>query len=285
MSRVNRGAGPFASYYKTMLSKNITLNDSRFTPTTKLAFNVVSETFTANDVTFIKDWKFFRLSQTKGEGIGQFPTPVDTVLQTQHYADETIGELGQFTNNIQFYSVLSGTTYDRALGNGGWPPSRNLVGIHASGVQLGSWSNDHGVINSDGFLYPSPTNSPVYPNFYGDGFILGASANGNTSSIYFIYDISSKDMQFLDLQGGVGAMGLWTFDVEATYKKMAEYNHNVSSIYDYTASPLASSLYKLTDPTRNPVFKLFAKKVFREPIAFNPAANHFTRFVWHIRMV
>lgn len=285
VSRVNRGASTYAPYYKTMLSPVITLNDSRFTPTTKLAFNIVCDSFVANDVTFIKDWEFFRTSQTKGQGIGQFPTPVDTVLQTQYYADETIGELGQFTNNIQFNSVLSGTTYDRALGNGGWAPSKLLVDLQISGVQVNGWTNKYGVLNSDGFLYPSPTNSPVYNNFYGDGFISGASANGNTSSVYFVYDISSHDMRILDVQGGIAAMGLWTFDVDATFKKMVEYNHNVSAIYDYTPFPLAESLYKLTDPTRNPVFKLFAKKVFREPIAFDPRDNHFTRFVWHIRML
>ena len=51
--------------------------------------------------------------------------------------------------------------------------------------------------------------------------------------------------------GGIGSIGLWTLDIDETLKKYPE-GTTMDNI----------DLYNLADTSRNPVFKLFSKKVF-----------------------
>tara|TARA_R110002110_G_scaffold212570_1_gene425523 strand:- start:275 stop:577 length:303 start_codon:yes stop_codon:yes gene_type:complete len=98
----------------------------------------------------------------------------------------------------------------------------------------------------------------------------------------YTIDVSSNDMRYLDVQGGVGAIGLHTFNINKTYQKLKDNGYSLSSIYDYNAS---TGVYTLNDTTRNPVFRLVSKKVFRTPIDIDTLANSFTRIQWELRFI
>ena len=97
-------------------------------------------------------------------------------------------------------------------------------------------------------------------------------------------DVSSGALDYFQMQGGVGAIGLHTFNVDETYRKLKTNGFNLSAIYD-TSAATADSLYNLSDVTRNPVFRLVAKKVFRTPLSYTTGANKFIRLSWEIRFI
>ena len=78
-------------------------------------------------------------------------------------------------------------------------------------------------------------------------------------------------------------MGLWAFDIDKTYAKLLDNGYQLSSIYEAGS---AGKLYNVTDTDRNPVFKLLAKKVFRQPITIaSGLTNPSLRIVWEINFL
>jgi hypothetical protein len=168
---------------------------------------------------------------------------------------------------------------DRALGNINWAPS---AGLSISGVEAKSVLNTYDVINSDGYVlfgYEGPKDQGGFP-YYVNGF----NATSSTSSMTYTLDVSSGALDYFQMQGGVGAIGLHTFNVDETYRKLKTNGFNLSAIYD-TSAATADSLYNLSDVTRNPVFRLVAKKVFRTPLSYTTGANKFIRLSWEIRFI
>jgi hypothetical protein len=99
------------------------------------------------------------------------------------------------------------------------------------------------------------------------------------------YGVNNYEIDALDEQGGIAAIGLWVLDTKATYKKHLDNGYDLSAIYDTPGS--GSAVYNLTDTNRNPVFKLVAKKVFRQAITPSEGrtTGDFIRIQWEINFL
>jgi hypothetical protein len=278
-------ANDFYKETKTAISPLINIDDSRFVDKTKIRFALAqtwhrweSQTSAVNMVT---DWTFYAVaSGFPAKDLPEFPAPNDTTVQTPY----TVGApFGHYGNQIQYNANLSDVTLREALGTASWCTADDIP-LAISGVAVNSLANNAQVVNSDGYVYhgylgPSGTGvSTVHlSGFTFEAVLLSPGSSG----IVVTYDVSSDDMEFFNYQGGLGAIGLWTFDIDNTYKKLVDNGHALSSIYDTSTVP-AGSLYTLSDETRNPVFKLFSKKTFRNPVKFVTGAGNFIRLQWVI---
>ena len=149
----------------------------------------------------------------------------------------------------------------------------HIGGSSLSGVLSGTL-NMRGVVNSDGFIYENPNSFGQHNNPAG-GFTIADSSAGfltsaigtlsSTKEIKYILTLSSTDWKFLDYYyGGIGSIGLWTLDRTATVKKRFKEEAVTYPLWtSATGTPYVESLYNMTDSTKNPVFKLFAKKTFQ----------------------
>jgi hypothetical protein len=134
-------------------------------------------------------------------------------------------------------------------------------------------------VNTDGFIYSG------YAGLDNSLALAGFYTSSTSTSVTYIVDFSGPSISAFDSQGGIGAIGLWAFDVDATFKKLIENGHSASAVYDKT-SPWTGGLYTLSDTTRNPVFRLLSKKVFRQPITIHSSAtNPVVRIAWEINFL
>ena len=261
---------------KIGLSTKYDITNERFDATTKIKTSILMYNWDAADVVSINNWKFYTNGPFPAMDMPEFPAPNQTTVQppVAPYA-----ELGQYTNQIALNASLSAINLDRALGNINWAPS---AGLATSGIERKSYSNQYDVINSDGYVlfgYNGALMGGTKP-FYVNGF----NAAPTVSSMVYTLDVSSTELDYFQMQGGIGAMGLHTFNVNATYRKLKTNGFDLSAIYD-TASADANSLYNLSDVTRNPVFRLATKKVFRTPLSYTTGSQKFIRLVWEINFI
>ena len=275
-SQLGRGG---STLIKTALSTRYDITSELFDEDTKIKTSIFSFGWDAGDVTTILNWKFYTNGPYPELDMPEFPKPTQTTLQTP---SSPYAELGHYSNQIALSASLPDVSIDRALGNINWASS---AGLWVSGVETQSMLNAYDVINSDGYVlfgYNGPIelgSRPAYPYY-----INGLNAASSTSSMTYTLDVSSGALNWFQHQGGVGAIGLHTFNVSETYKKLKANGFAISAIYDVDGAD-ADSLYNLTDVTRNPVFKMAAKKVFRTPLSFDTAANRFIRLIWEIRFI
>ena len=193
------------------------------------------------------------------------PSPTDTTLQPATSTGP--GRLGHFLNYYNFSGSYSGLDLDEIREHGCYIPSAgiNFAGSSfgythpgtspndMSGLQTGDL-NMSGVINSEGFILESPVvrASQTLVDSSGGFVVSGIADVSATREVKYILTLSYKDWKFLDYYyGGIGAIGLWTLDRAATLDK-----------YVNESETAGIDLYNVADISRNPVFKLFAKKVF-----------------------
>ena len=170
-------------------------------------------------------------------------------------------------------------------GKGGYASFGNSIAV--SGSVVSGVANKFGIVNSDGIVYKLPPGESSLSSTFINGMSSTVSSlGGGASAMLYAFDISSNDVNFFDIYGGIGGMGLWTLNGDETFRKFAEYNHSITAtntVFDMSAYPLATCLYNVTDVTRNPVFKLFSKKVFRTPLSIKNA--DFLRIKWYVQLV
>ena len=193
------------------------------------------------------------------------PNPVDTTLQPATVSGP--GRLGHFLNYYNFSGSYSGLDLDDIQEYGCYLPSAGIsfagssfgytddgsVVNDMSGVQTGDL-NSASAINSEGYILESTVAraSQTLVDASGGFIVSGIADVSATREVKYILTISYKDWKFLDYYyGGIGAIGLWTLDREATFLK-----------YSNESETAGIDLYNVADISRNPVFKLFAKKVF-----------------------
>ena len=189
------------------------------------------------------------------------PAPLDTTLQPVTASGP--GRLGHFLNYYQFSGSYSGLDMDEIQEHGCYLPSGGLnfaassfgspVPNDMSGLQQGDL-NLANVINSEGFILESKVarSSQTLVDSSGGFIVSGVADLSATREVKYILTISYKDWKFLDYYyGGIGSIGLWTLDRDATLAK-----------YQGESDTAQLDLYNIADITRNPVFKLFSKKVF-----------------------
>ena len=243
---------------KTVFTPKINLTDDKFDSKSKVTFYILCYDFDASDYFLFSNWKTYTITTPPPRDLPEFPNAYDTEIQTPM---APTAELGHFTNQIQFEGTLSGINKDRALGNANWCPRAGTSSLTVSGVTYTPSANEYGVVNSDGFVlfgYNGLTTD--------DGAENGFHVSSTSSTISYVIDVVSEDYGFLDTQGGIGAIGLWTLDTNATYKKLKDNGFALSAgLYDKDEA-WTNGLYTLDDETRNPVFRLASKKVFREPL-------------------
>lgn len=254
----------------------IDISNQEFDEDTVITFSIVFNNFVNTNALrriILNDWRFYNVTASATFDLGTFPAPEETTVQPVNLP---AGRLGQFTNNIEI--TTSGISEERALGSANWAPDPATSALASDSVgDIGSTHNDGGCVNSDGFVYSGIENA--------GGFCFsGYVPSSTTNSIVHVIDLSATDINFFDLQGGIGAMGLWAFDIDKTYAKLLDNGYPLSSIYDKAGG--AGELYNVTDIDRNPVFKLLAKKVFRRPITIaSGLTNPSLRIVWEINFL
>jgi hypothetical protein len=200
--------------------------------------------------------------------VGVPPQPTDTTIQPATASGP--GRLGHFLNYYNFSGSYSDLSEDQIQEHGCYLPSAGLyfdgstfghthpgtVVNDMSGWQYGAL-NTSGAINSEGYILESTVarTSQTLSDASGGFIVSGGNYIMDVSSlrqVKYVLTLSYRDWKFLDYYyGGIGAIGLWTLDRDATLDK---YNHE-SETGDI-------NLYNVADTSRNPVFKLFAKKVF-----------------------
>ena len=193
------------------------------------------------------------------------PSPIDTTIQPT--TAKGPGALGHFLNYYQFSGSYPGLDMDEIQQYGCYIPSAgiNFAGSSFGYTHPGSSPNDmsglqtgdlntSGVINSEGFILESRVAraSQTLADASGGFVVSGIADVSATREVKYILTLSYKDWKFLDYYyGGIGAIGLWTLDRDATLDK-----------YGSESETAGIDLYNIADISRNPVFKLFAKKVF-----------------------
>lgn len=272
--------------FKTVLTPPINIDDGRFTDKTRIRFSIESRLYSTSSINILRNWEFYAVgSGLPPRDLPEFPTPIDEWVQTPNLKT---AELGQYGNKIEYAETLSGVTEREALAMASWAPASGTSALSVSGIPQTSLANTLKVVNSDGYVYPGylgPGSFASVAPIYFSGFHTETSSlGGGSSALVITYDISSSDMNFFDHQGGVGAMGLWTFDVDKTYEKLVDNGYDVSTVYDISGLA-AGTLYNLDEETRNPVFKLFSKKAFRTPIMHDITPESFVRVIWAIKFI
>lgn len=271
---------PASGFDKFTRTSVVDLDNQDFDEDTIVTFSIVMEDFSSpagqsnksRRWFLINDWRFYNVTASAMFDLGAFPAPDEVTVQP---IGLPAGRLGQFTNNIEINT--SSIPEARALGSANWAPDPATSALASDSTgDIGSTHNAGGCVNSDGFVYNGAENS--------DGFCFSGYVTSSTSnSIVHVIDLSATDVNFFDLQGGIGAMGLWAFDIDKTYSKLLDNGYALSSIYEAGS---AGKLYNVTDIDRNPVFKLLAKKVFRQPITIaSGLTNPSLRIVWEINFL
>ena len=270
-----------ATVPKTAFSSKVDITNLNFSEDTKINFFVYTTEYDSGAALHVmSNWKFYTITTPPPKDLPEFPNPYDRHIQTP---ETPTAELGHYTNQIQYASSLSAINSDRALGNINWAPFSGVSSLVISGVAFDSLANEFSVVNSDGFLLRGY--SGLNGTLANKGFVFSSTA----SSISYVVDIMQSDLSSFDFQGGLSVMGLWALDTKATYKKFKDNGHPLSgNLYDLdTPAWSTDGLYTLSDPTRNPVYKLVAKKVFRLPITLTQASGGgaptaMIRIVWEI---
>ena len=257
--------------YRFNRSTIVSIDNEDFTDDTVLTFNINLVDIDNAAYLFLNNWRFYNVTASATFDLGTFPEPDDTTVQP---VNELAGRLGQFTNNLEYKA--SSITTDRALGSANWLPD---VNVSALSSYPGSTHNAGKAINSDGFIYKNDT------LLAGTFAISGYYTSSNSTSIVHVIDVSSTDCDFFDTQGGIGAIGLWGFDIDATYRKLLDNGYSLSAIYN-TDGEDPADLYNMTEIDRNPVFRLLSKKVFRRPLTAATTVNpSVLRIVWEIKFL
>ena len=263
-------AAPAEKFNRTSV---VDIDNKNFNDDTVITFKIVVNNIEASEIGFINDWRFLHVTASATFDLGTFPEVEDTTVQP---VSSPAGRLGQFTNNLQV-SGASGVPQLRALGSANWNTDS---ATSAFGGFLGSTHNEARCVNSEGFIYKgSGLNGGIFA-------LSGYHTSATSTSIIHVLDLSGSDVDFFDTQGGVGAMGLWAFDIDATYNKLLDNGFSLSAIYNTSAEDPSKQLYNVSDVARNPVFKLLSKKVFKRPITIaETATNPILRIVWEIKFL
>ena len=209
-------------------------------------------------------------------------------------------------NNPMSPSITGEKTLEEAVAMGAYLPSGGLFfgsgtygltnsqqsyGLAPSGGLVSGVLNQMGVVNSDGYIYRhphAPTNNDARDA--SAGFIVssfkvaqGGSLTYGHKTLRYILKLHKDDWRFLDYyMGGLGALGLNSIDYKKTYKKLGMAWQLSATDATYTAGSRLG-LYKIADPSRNPVFNLTNKKVTFPPglkIDYDNT-NHIT-IIWDI---
>lgn len=266
------GNTAFGQNVKFNRTSVVDITNKDFDDSTVITFSLVVNDWIGAQRFWITDWQFYNVTASAMFDLGTFPEPDDTTVQP---ATLPAGRLGQFTNNIELN--VTGITNERALGSANWASDSATSALASNSVgDITSTHNAGGCVNSEGFVYSGQGAAGYY--------FSGYTTSSNSTSIVHVIDLSGTDVNYFDLQGGIGAMGLWAFDVDKTFAKLLDNGYTLDSVYD-TPGP-SGKLYNVTDTDRNPVFKLLSKKVFRRPITIaSGLSNPSLRIVWEIKFL
>ena len=210
-----------------------------------------------------------------------YPSPFN--LDSNRFGEPASGL--RAINNPMSPSITGEKTLEEAVAMGAFLPSAGLFfgsgtyglqnsqqpwGLAPSGGLVSGVLNQMGVVNSDGYIYRHP-----YPPTNNDardasaGFIVSSYQNGagtyKHKTIRYILKLHRDDWRFLDYyMGGLGALGLNTLDYKKSYAKLGTAFQLSGTGASYSPGSRVG-LYKIADPSRNPVFNLTNKKVTFPP--------------------
>jgi len=257
---------------------------------------VISITQTsANGNTGISDLRMYSVyaQATTTSAFPEFPQAQDTSVQSSGLP-KSPGEKGHFLNRVEFfgssYSATDNTseTWERALHQGAYLPASGLTftsgtfGNVSAGYEgsatLSGTLNKYSVVTSDGYILAHPTASAIVDSSAG----LITSGSGGTS-VKYILTLTKDEAKYLTYYGGgIETAGLWTIDWDETCKKLSGELNGPPFLNATSGSPYSTSLYNLTNPDTEPVFKLFSKKVFFPGgLKIDDASDHL-RIIWTI---
>tara|TARA_R110000765_G_scaffold84080_2_gene162883 strand:- start:1189 stop:2961 length:1773 start_codon:yes stop_codon:yes gene_type:complete len=160
---------------------------------------------------------------------------------------------------------------------------RGISDIPASGIVATKYLysgtlNNTSSINSEGYILESRVarDSQIITDASSGFLVSGIGTVSSTREVKYILTLNHDEWYYLDkYYGGIGSIGLWTLDIEETLKKHPE-GTTMNNI----------DLYNLADTSKNPVFKLFSKKVFLPGgLQFhqNDHRDSFLTIVWSIK--
>ena len=161
----------------------------------------------------------------------------------------------------------------------------------------------NGVVNSDGYIYEHPVLGTTDSFDASAGFVTSswvkaeyAGWTNKPSVLRYVLMLDKDDWRYLDTyMGGIGALGLHALDFKKTYAKLSKAGEGepgfqisgTGATYSQGSVPgttgHANALYKVTDPTRNPVFTLMNKKVTFPPgLLIDYDKTEFITIIWDL---
>ena len=274
--------------FENFLSPDVVIPDPSKTPDSHWWVIRIRPRITIDGANFkLADFRYYKT--VAAEDVSGFlperVNPLDKTLQT---SGTGAAQQGHHLNFIEFSgtSESSSLSLEELLQHGCYLPgsgiwmSSSTFGAPAVNDFSGTLSgtlNELGVVNSDGFILESTVSRASQTVLDSSaGFVVSSTPTATVSAmdasswvegegreVKYQLSLMAKDWKFLDYYyGGIGSMGLWTLDYEKTAKKLGGEFGNPPFWGPESGTPYSTSLYKLTDTTQNPVFKLFAKKVF-----------------------
>tara|TARA_R110002074_G_scaffold211524_1_gene380936 strand:- start:5723 stop:7513 length:1791 start_codon:yes stop_codon:yes gene_type:complete len=178
-----------------------------------------------------------------------------------------------------FNLTLSGEYLVSGWGNDAYNGISNIPASGIVGIEhlFSGTLNDTSSINSEGYILESRVDRDTQTILDASaGFVVsGIGTVSSTREVKYILTLNHDEWHYLNkYYGGIGSIGLWTLNIEDTLKKYPE-GTTIDNI----------DLYNLADTTKNPVFKLFSKKVFLPGglQLIDETRDSFITIVWSIK--
>ena len=176
-----------------------------------------------------------------------------------HITNKPVAAVSSIAAGSDFNLTTSGADGDYQISGWGNDTYTGITGAPASGTPPTTHKytgnlNDTSAINSEGFILESRVaRGSQVVNDASAGFIVsGVGDVSSTREVQYTLTINYDEWLYLtEFYGGIGSIGLWTLNRGETISK-----HPEGTTMDEI------DLYNIWDVDLNPVFRLFAKKVF-----------------------
>jgi hypothetical protein len=164
---------------------------------------------------------------------------------------------------------------------------------YVSGV-LNAWQT----VNSDGYIYRHPenpsdgtwedTSAGLVVSSIRDTSIAGgetSTAREGAKELRYILRVTKDQWRVMDdIFGGIGTMGLHGIDWDKTVEKLGA-GPFLQASSTHVPGGNFTSLYNLGNPSQNPVFKLFSKKVLFPPgLHIDYSTTDYVTIIWKIKL-
>lgn len=240
--------------FTNFLSENVTL-PAELNSEDKLTFIIYFDQSGNGAYAAVTNFRYYGVTTTVEASslFPDFPNPEDTTVQP---ITDGPGRLGHFLNSMEYQ--YNSPNYEESVYDGCFAEGSGTT-VFSSGSYVSAYGNlnQYGVITPNGFILEQKINDRASQSVDDASAGMVVSAVGSVSSTRQIkYAISlTRDEWFLinEYYGGLGAVGLWTYNYTETSKKFGSNEGLGGPPFITSGSPtsLATSAGAGSGTTRN----------------------------------